>query len=146
MTDPQNNHDAYDSPWKGVLEHAFPEFMAFYFPDAYTQIDWAQGHEFRNTELRQVVRDAELGKRFADAGTPLPLILRPQRGEKWPDARRASTGIASSISSSRNNAAGCFSPRPEGASQTRPGGVTALGNRDPIPCARCLAWARLEGL
>jgi len=30
MTDPQNNSDAYDSPWKEVLEHAFPEFMAFY--------------------------------------------------------------------------------------------------------------------
>jgi len=67
MSDPKNNFDAYDSPWKEVLEHAFPEFMAFYFPMAYAQIDWAQGHEFKNTELRQVVRDAELGKRFADA-------------------------------------------------------------------------------
>ena len=44
--------DDYDSPWKDVLEHAFPEFMAFYFPDASAQIDWAQGHEFKNTELR----------------------------------------------------------------------------------------------
>jgi hypothetical protein len=25
--------DDDDSPWKDVLEHAFPEFMAFYFPD-----------------------------------------------------------------------------------------------------------------
>ena len=48
-----------------MLENAFPEFMAFYFPEAEQQIDWAQGHEFMNTELRQVVRDAELGKRFA---------------------------------------------------------------------------------
>jgi len=31
MTDPKNNRDAYNSPWKGVPEHAFPEFMAFYF-------------------------------------------------------------------------------------------------------------------
>ncbi|PIQ51160.1 MAG: cytosolic protein [Comamonadaceae bacterium CG12_big_fil_rev_8_21_14_0_65_59_15] len=59
--------DDYDSPWKDILEHAFPEFMAYYFPAASAQIDWAQGHEFKNTELRQVVRDAELGKRFADA-------------------------------------------------------------------------------
>jgi len=59
--------DDYDSPWKDVLEHAFPEFMAFYFPDACAQIDWAQGHEFQNVELRKVVRDAALGKRFADA-------------------------------------------------------------------------------
>jgi hypothetical protein len=43
--------DDYDSPWKDVLEHAFPEFMAFYFPLAYAQIDWEQGHEFKPTEL-----------------------------------------------------------------------------------------------
>jgi len=66
MTD-QNNNDAYDSLWKEVIEHAFLEFMVFYFPAAYAQIDWARGYEFKNTELRQVVRDAELGKRFADA-------------------------------------------------------------------------------
>jgi len=74
MTDPQNNSDAYDSPWKEVLEHAFPEFMAFYFPAAYAQIDLAQGHAFKNTELRQVVRDAELGKRFSD--TLLQVALK----------------------------------------------------------------------
>jgi hypothetical protein len=59
--------DEYDSPWKEMLEHAFPEFMAFYFPKAHAEIDWSRGYTFKNTELRQVVRDAELGKRFADA-------------------------------------------------------------------------------
>jgi len=59
--------DDYDSPWKDMLESAFPEFMAFYFPGAFARIDWSKGHTFENTELRQVVRDAELGKRFADA-------------------------------------------------------------------------------
>ena len=71
--------------------------------------------------------------------TPFRLILRSQRGEMRPDARRASAGIASPLSSSRNNAAGCFSPRPKGAPQTRPGGVTALGkrirySRRAVPC------------
>jgi len=27
--------DHYDSPWKEAIEHYFPEFMMFYFPDAY---------------------------------------------------------------------------------------------------------------
>ncbi|MCB2263983.1 MAG: Rpn family recombination-promoting nuclease/putative transposase [Candidatus Thiosymbion ectosymbiont of Robbea hypermnestra] len=80
MTNPQNNRDAYDSPWKDVLEHAFPEFMAFYFPEAYAQIDWAQGHAFKNTELRQVVRDAELGRRFADA---LVQVTREGGEQGW---------------------------------------------------------------
>lgn len=66
--------DDYDSPWKEVLEHAFPEFMAFYFPEAHAAIDWSKGHRFKNTELRQVVRDAELGKRFADALVQVTLL------------------------------------------------------------------------
>ena len=45
---------------------AFPEFMAFYFPDAHAGIDWARGHTFLDKELRQVVRDAASGKRFVD--------------------------------------------------------------------------------
>jgi len=79
MSDLQNKGDAYDSPWKEVLEHAFPEFMAFYFPAAYAQIDWVQGYEFKHTELRQVVRDAELGKRFADTLAQVTLDDGEQR-------------------------------------------------------------------
>ena len=40
--------------------------MAFYFPDAYAEIDWAKEHVFLDQELRAVVQDAELGKRFVD--------------------------------------------------------------------------------
>jgi hypothetical protein len=58
--------DDYDTPWKDAIQHAFPEFMAFYFPAAAERVDWAAGHEFLDTELRQVVRDAELGRRHAD--------------------------------------------------------------------------------
>jgi len=50
------------------------------FSMAPAQIDWSQGHEFKNTELRQVVRDAELGKRFADTFVQVTL----ERGEqRW---------------------------------------------------------------
>jgi hypothetical protein len=72
--DPHTPTDDYDSPWKEVLEHAFPEFMAFYFPEAHAAIDWSKGYSFKNTELRQVVRDAELGKRFADALVQVTLL------------------------------------------------------------------------
>lgn len=58
--------DDYDNPWKSALEHAFPEFIAFYFPDAHRRIDWSRGHDFLDQELRQVVRDAELGRRHVD--------------------------------------------------------------------------------
>lgn len=81
-----NTADDYDSPWKDAIEHAFPEFMAFYLPAVHAEIDWVQGHEFKNTKLRQVVRDTELGKRFADTlvtssipGPNASLMQRPSK-------------------------------------------------------------------
>ncbi len=58
--------DEYDSPWKDILEHYFPEFMTFFFPEAYAQIDWSKGWESLDQEFQKVVRDAEIGKRYAD--------------------------------------------------------------------------------
>ena len=56
----------YDSPWKDILEAYFEEFMAFFFPTAYVDIDWRKGYEFLDKELQQVVREAEVSKRLAD--------------------------------------------------------------------------------
>lgn len=58
--------DDFDSPWKDALTRYFPEFLAFYFPQAYACIDWGQPHRFLDEELAQVVRDAELGHRRVD--------------------------------------------------------------------------------
>ncbi len=63
MTNPRT---LFDSPWKEIVETYLPDFMAFFFPDAHSQIDWERGFEFLDSEFRQVVRDAELGKRFVD--------------------------------------------------------------------------------
>jgi hypothetical protein len=58
--------DDFDSPWKEALEQALPDFLALFFPQAHAGIDWSRGHRFRDKELQQVVRDAELGRRYAD--------------------------------------------------------------------------------
>jgi hypothetical protein len=50
-----------------------------YFPGAHVQIDWSKGYDFKNTELRKLVRDAELGKRFADALVQVTLVDGEQR-------------------------------------------------------------------
>jgi Domain of unknown function (DUF4351) len=55
-----------DSPWKEILESYFPQFMAFFFPEAYSQIDWNCGFEFLDGELQQITREAETGKRITD--------------------------------------------------------------------------------
>jgi hypothetical protein len=72
--------DDYDSPWKEAVERYFPEFMAFYFPAAHAQIDWTHGYEFLDQELRAIVQDAELGKRYVDK---LVKVTRPSGHEDW---------------------------------------------------------------
>ena len=73
-----------------------------------------------------------------------PSIPRYKRASRT-GSRCASTGIASPLSSSRNNADGCFSPRPKGVPQTRPS-VTALGKRGSyslraVHCLGTFGWA-----
>ncbi|MBI2941418.1 MAG: transposase, partial [Chloroflexi bacterium] len=70
----------FDSPWKGVLEDYFPEFVAFFFPVAWAGIDWSRRFEFLDTELQQVVRDAELGRRLVDK---LARVWRRDGEEAW---------------------------------------------------------------
>jgi hypothetical protein len=72
--------DDFDNPWKAILEHAFPELLAFFFPAAHERIDWTHPPVFLNTELRQVVRDAELGRRGADA---LVRVRARDGAEHW---------------------------------------------------------------
>ncbi len=56
----------YDSPWKEALDAYFDPFLALLFPKAHAQIDWSHGWESLDKEFQQVVREAELGRRFVD--------------------------------------------------------------------------------
>ena len=56
----------YDSPWKEVIEAYFPRFLEFFFPLAYSVIDWTRPYEFLDTELQQLEPDAEMGKVLVD--------------------------------------------------------------------------------
>lgn len=70
----------YDGAWKEALEQYFPEFMAFFFPQAYAGIDWSMGYEFLDKELQKVTHDAELGRRRVDK---LVTVQRNNGGEAW---------------------------------------------------------------
>lgn len=61
-----NTATDYDSPWKEIIERYFPDFMAFFFPQAYAEIDWSRPYTFLDKELQQVVREAEVGARRVD--------------------------------------------------------------------------------
>ena len=69
-----------DSPWKNAIERYFSDFIRFFFPQAYGEIEWDRGYEFLDKELQQVVRDAELGRRLVDK---LVKIWRTGGSEAW---------------------------------------------------------------
>lgn len=77
MTNPPTE---YDSPWKDILQLYFQEFMLFFFPLEHREIDWTKQPEFLDKELQEVIRDAELGRRFADK---LVKIYRTGGEESW---------------------------------------------------------------
>jgi hypothetical protein len=70
----------YDNPWKEALSLYFQPFLAFFFPNIATQIDWSRDYEFLDKELQQIVRDAEIGRRDADK---LVKVWRLDGEETW---------------------------------------------------------------
>lgn len=72
--------DDYDTPWKDAITRYFPDFMAFFFPQAHREIDWGRPHVFLDQELAQLARDGELGKRLADR---LVRVHTHDGGEQW---------------------------------------------------------------
>jgi len=71
----------HDLPWKEALEGAFPEFMACYFLESLATIDWSQGHDFLDQELRQTLREAAVGRLHLDLHARVTGI---PEGEQWP--------------------------------------------------------------
>ena len=75
MTSSNENITAsYDDPWKEALEQYFQAFIAFFFVEAHREINWSRGYEFLDKEFQQIVREAEIGKRFVDKLVKVWLI------------------------------------------------------------------------
>ncbi len=54
--------------------------MRFFFPKISKEIDWKAGYEAADKELRQIIREAETGKRFADR---LFRVQKKNGDETW---------------------------------------------------------------
>jgi len=72
--------DDYDSPWKEILEKYFPQFIEFFFPKAFKDIDWNKGYEFLDKELQQITKKAKSGRKFVDK---LVKVWLKSGLEKW---------------------------------------------------------------
>ncbi len=63
-----------DSAWKDILEALFPEFLEFFFPLLYREIDWEKGFVFLDKELQKIIRSSRTGKRIVDKLVKVVLI------------------------------------------------------------------------
>jgi Domain of unknown function (DUF4351)/Putative transposase, YhgA-like len=55
-----------DSAWKELITEYLPAFLAFFFPAAYAEIDWARRYESLDKELAKLRPADEARKIFAD--------------------------------------------------------------------------------
>ena len=69
-----------DSGWKEAMEIYFQDFVSFFFPTIYGEVDLERGYQFLDKELERVVRHAKTGKRFADK---LVKVYLKDGLEKW---------------------------------------------------------------
>lgn len=69
-----------DSAWKDVLDGLFPEFLAFFFPDIYREVDWTKDVVFLDKELQEIIREGEFGKRIVDK---LVKVFLLDGSENW---------------------------------------------------------------
>jgi predicted DNA-binding protein (MmcQ/YjbR family) len=69
-----------DSPWKDVLDTCFKEFIEFFYPDIYQDIDWTKAPIFLDKELRQITRESKTGRRYVDK---LVKVYRKTGEERW---------------------------------------------------------------
>ena len=57
-----------------MIELYFYQFMAFFFPEAHTQIDWSKPYTFLDKELQKVIREAETASGRVDKLVKLFLL------------------------------------------------------------------------
>lgn len=70
----------YDSPWKQIIEELLESFLEFFFPRLYADIDFSRGYEIKSKELYKLLKQHEIGKRYADE---LIKVYLKDGTEKW---------------------------------------------------------------
>jgi len=70
----------YDSAWKDVIEKIFPDFMEYFYPEAFNDIDWSKKITFLDKELNRIFKDHEVGKKRVDE---LVQVFLKDGSEKW---------------------------------------------------------------
>ncbi len=52
--------------WKEIIKDLFPEFLEFFMPEIYKDVDLSKGYEFLDSELENIAFKIRKGKKIAD--------------------------------------------------------------------------------
>lgn len=69
-----------DVLWKNILDELFPDFLAFFFPEIYRDIDLSAGYQFLDKELTKIIKNSAVGGRIVDK---LVKVYLHDGSEKW---------------------------------------------------------------
>jgi len=70
----------YDELWKNIIEKLFPQFLSYFMPQLYADVDLNQGYEFLDKELQRIKLKGKKGKKFTDK---LVKVRLKDSTEKW---------------------------------------------------------------
>jgi len=70
----------FDGAWKRILDDYLPDFIEFFFPKVYPQIDWSREYEVLDQELHKVAPSGKTHKRLTDK---LIKVWRIDGSEHW---------------------------------------------------------------
>jgi predicted transposase YdaD len=60
------NNRSQDSAWKDILDACFYDFLQFFFPKLYMELDLSYKPEFYDKELQKIEPDSAAGNRYVD--------------------------------------------------------------------------------
>jgi len=70
----------FDESWKKIIEFFFPQFLRFFVPELYLDIDFSKGIYFLDKEMEQLSKGSRKGAKYVDK---LVKICLKNGGEQW---------------------------------------------------------------
>jgi hypothetical protein len=70
----------FDESWKKIIEFFFPQFLRFFVPELYLDIDFSKGVYFLDKEMEQLSKGSRKGAKYVDK---LVKICLKDGGEQW---------------------------------------------------------------
>ncbi len=80
ISNKKKKYQKYDKCWKDIIEDLVEDFLAFFFPDLYPQIDFTRGIDFLEQEYNKLFPDNESEDRKLDK---LIKLFLKDGSEQW---------------------------------------------------------------